>query len=248
MRNNAARRAPLETTSWKDEIPSTKIYIRLKKNSSARSTFGVKRETVEKTPKRDPGISQSEKRESGVWEGGSAIFIKLTTSPNQKGKGNGKGRRISLLGFAMASKRILKELKDLQKDPPTSCSAGPVAEDMFHWQATIMGPPDSPYAGGVFLVTIHFPPDYPFKPPKVAFRTKVFHPNINSNGSICLDILKEQWSPALTISKVLLSICSLLTDPNPDDPLVPEIAHMYKTDRNKYETTARSWTQKYAMG
>nr|GMC80070.1 ubiquitin-conjugating enzyme E2 28 [Ipomoea batatas] len=125
---------------------------------------------------------------------------------------------------------------------------GPVGEDMFHWQATIMGPPDSPYAGGVFLVTIHFPPDYPFKPPKVAFRTKVFHPNINSNGSICLDILKEQWSPALTISKVLLSICSLLTDPNPDDPLVPEIAHMYKTDRAKYEATARSWTQKYAMG
>ncbi|CAJ2674571.1 unnamed protein product, partial [Trifolium pratense] len=153
-----------------------------------------------------------------------------------------------LLVFAMASKRILKELKDLQKDPPTSCSAGPVAEDMFHWQATIMGPPDSPYSGGVFLVTIHFPPDYPFKPPKVAFRTKVFHPNINSNGSICLDILKEQWSPALTISKVLLSICSLLTDPNPDDPLVPEIAHMYKTDKNKYESTARSWTQKYAMG
>ncbi|GMH30109.1 hypothetical protein Nepgr_031952 [Nepenthes gracilis] len=150
--------------------------------------------------------------------------------------------------FVMASKRILKELKDLQKDPPTSCSAGPVGEDMFHWQATIMGPADSPYTGGVFLVSIHFPPDYPFKPPKVAFMTKVFHPNINSNGSICLDILKEQWSPALTISKVLLSICSLLTDPNPDDPLVPEIAHMYKTDRAKYETTARGWTQKYAMG
>ncbi|KAA8535987.1 hypothetical protein F0562_028465 [Nyssa sinensis] len=101
----------------------------------------------------------------------------------------------------MASKRILKELKDLQRDPPTSCSAGPVAEDMFHWQATIIGPNDSPYAGGVFLVTIHFPPDYPFKPPKVVFRTKVFHPNINNNGNICLDILKEQWSPALTISK-----------------------------------------------
>ncbi|KAL6999039.1 Ubiquitin-conjugating enzyme E2 28 [Sarracenia purpurea var. burkii] len=158
---------------------------------------------------------------------------------------------VSRLGFsevAMASKRIQKELRDLEKDPPASCSAGPVGSDMFHWQATIMGPADSPFAGGVFLVTIHFPPDYPFKPPKVSFKTKVFHPNINSNGSICLDILKEQWSPALTISKVLLSICSLLTDPNPDDPLVPEIAHMYKTDRAKYEMTSRSWTQKYAMG
>ncbi|CAK7323565.1 unnamed protein product [Dovyalis caffra] len=134
----------------------------------------------------------------------------------------------------MAAKRINKELKDLQKDPPTACSAGPAGNDIFHWQATIMGPADSPYAGGVFSVNIHFPPDYPFKPPKVSFKTKVYHPNINSNGSICLDILKEQWSPALTISKVLLSICSLLTDPNPNDPLVPEIAHIYTTDRVKY--------------
>ncbi len=111
-----------------------------------------------------------------------------------------------------------------------------------------MGPSDSPYSGGVFFVTITFPPDYPFKPPKVQFQTKVYHPNINSQGSICLDILKEQWSPALTISKVLLSICSLLTDPNPDDPLVPEIAQYYKGDRQRYEETAREWTRKYAMG
>ncbi|KAL4361471.1 hypothetical protein GQ457_04G021520 [Hibiscus cannabinus] len=148
----------------------------------------------------------------------------------------------------MASNRILKELRELQRDPPTSCSAGPLAEDMFQWQATILGPTDSPYCGGVFIVSIYFPPEYPFKPPKVGFKTRVFHPNINSNGNICLDILKEQWSPALTISKVLLSICSLLTDPNPDDPLVPEIAHIYKMDRVKYETIARSWTHKYAMG
>ncbi|XP_063564553.1 ubiquitin-conjugating enzyme E2 D4 isoform X11 [Gorilla gorilla gorilla] len=93
---------------------------------------------------------------------------------------------------------------------------------------------DSPYQGGVFFLTIHFPTDYPFKPPKVAFTTKIYHPNINSNGSICLDILRSQWSPALTVSKVLLSICSLLCDPNPDDPLVPEIAHTYKADREKY--------------
>ncbi|KAG5440585.1 hypothetical protein PCK2_000410 [Pneumocystis canis] len=93
---------------------------------------------------------------------------------------------------------------------------------------------DSPYSGGVFFLAIHFPTDYPFKPPKVNFTTRIYHPNINSNGSICLDILRDQWSPALTISKgikyhiictsllivrVLLSICSMLTDPNPDDPL-----------------------------
>lgn len=110
-----------------------------------------------------------------------------------------------------------------------------------------MGPDDSPYAGGVFFLNIHFPTDYPFKPPKCNFTTRIYHPNINSNGSICLDILKDQWSPALTISKVLLSISSLLTDANPDDPLVPEIAHIYKTDRPKYEATAREWTRKYAM-
>ncbi|PMB68167.1 Ubiquitin-conjugating enzyme E2 [Beauveria bassiana] len=133
------------------------------------------------------------------------------------------------------------------RDPPSSCSAGPVGEDLFHWQATIMGPSDSPYSGGVFFLAIHFPTDYPFKPPKVNFTTRIYHPNINSNGSICLDILRDQWSPALTISKVLLSICSMLTDPNPDDPLVPEIAHVYKTDRPRYEATAREWTRKYAV-
>jgi len=110
-----------------------------------------------------------------------------------------------------------------------------------------MGPPESPYQGGVFFLTIHFPTDYPFKPPKVAFTTRIYHPNINSNGSICLDILRSQWSPALTISKVLLSICSLLCDPNPDDPLVPEIARIFKTDRDKYTELAREWTRKYAM-
>jgi|Transcript_45087 ubiquitin-conjugating enzyme E2 D/E len=147
----------------------------------------------------------------------------------------------------MALKRINKEYRDLQKDPPANTSAGPVNEsDMFNWKATIMGPEDSPYAGGLFFLNIHFPTDYPFKPPKVQFTTKIFHPNINSNGGICLDILKDQWSPALTISKVLLSICSLLTDPNPDDPLVPEIAQMYKKDRKKFDETAKQWTRKYA--
>ena len=148
----------------------------------------------------------------------------------------------------MALKRIKRELVDYNKDPPGNCSAGPKDENLFDWEATLMGPSESPYEGGVFFLSIRFPADYPFKPPKVKFITRIYHPNINANGGICLDILKDQWSPALTISKVLLSICSLLTDPNPDDPLVPEIARLYKTKRKQYEKTATEWTRKYAMG
>ncbi|XP_046359403.1 ubiquitin-conjugating enzyme E2 D4-like [Haliotis cracherodii] len=147
----------------------------------------------------------------------------------------------------MALKRIKKELLDFEKDPPAGCSAGAEdGTDLYRWQAVIQGPEDSPYDGGVFSLSIQFPTDYPFKPPKLAFLTKIYHPNINSNGSICLDILRSQWSPALTVSKVLLSIISLLTDPNPDDPLVPEVAKVYKVDRKKYNKTAKEWTMKYA--
>jgi len=147
----------------------------------------------------------------------------------------------------MALKRINKELADIGRDPPANCSAGPEGNDLFHWQATLMGPPDSPYEGGVFFLDIQFPQDYPFKPPKVRFTTKIYHCNVNDQGGICLDILKGEWSPALTVSKVLLSICSLLTDPNPDDPLVADIARVYKNDKNKHDETARQWTRKYGM-
>jgi ubiquitin-conjugating enzyme E2 D/E len=146
----------------------------------------------------------------------------------------------------MASKRITRELKDTQRDPPTNCSSGPLENDLFHWSATLMGPVDSVYEGGIFQLAIRFPTDYPFKPPKVVFVTKIYHPNVNEQGGICLDILKDKWSPALTISKVLLSISSLLTDPNPDDPLVPDIAQLYQHNREEYNTLARSWVVKYA--
>lgn len=148
----------------------------------------------------------------------------------------------------MALRRITRELADLKADPPSNCSAGPEGDDMFRWEGVIFGPADSPYAGGVFKMKIVFPMDYPFKNPIVTFMTKIYHPNINSSGVICLDILKQAWSPALTISKVLLSICSLLTDPNPNDPLVPEIANLYKTNKREYESTAREWTAMYASG
>ena len=146
----------------------------------------------------------------------------------------------------MATRRILREQQDLSKDAPDSCSAGPRGENLYVWDAMILGPSDSPFAGGIFNLEIHFPTDYPFKPPKILFLTKIYHPNIASNGNICLDILKDQWSPALTVGKALLSICSLLTDPNPKDPLVPTIADQYMNNRSQYDSTAREWTLKYA--
>ena len=147
----------------------------------------------------------------------------------------------------MAAKRVRKELREIQKDTPSNCSAGPEKDDLFDWAAVIMGPQGSVYQGGVFRLRIRFPPDYPFKPPKITFQTKIYHPNVNEKGGICLDILKDQWSPALTVSKVLLSISSLLTDPNPDDPLVPDIAKLYLTNRVEYNRVAREWVHKYAM-
>jgi len=142
----------------------------------------------------------------------------------------------------MTTARLKKELELLEKDPPMNCSAGPIGENLMEWQATIMGASGGPYEGGVFYLKMYFSPDYPFKPPKCQFTTKIFHPNIHSNGSICLDILKDNWSPALSISKLLLSICSLMEEPNPDDPLVPSIARLYKTDREEYMRQAREYT------
>jgi ubiquitin-conjugating enzyme E2 D/E len=146
----------------------------------------------------------------------------------------------------MALKRIQKELKDLNDAPIDNYSAGPVGDEPFRWQATIVGPSDSPYEGGCFFLDIQFPSNYPFKPPQIAFKNKVFHCNVNANGQICLDILKDKWSPALTISKVLLSISALLTEPNPEDPLVPDIAKLYLSDRLKHDNTAREWVRQFA--
>ena len=147
----------------------------------------------------------------------------------------------------MSAKRILREMKDMQSSPMDNCTAGPVnTEDMYLWHGTIIGPEKSPYEGGLFKLEIRFPIEYPFKPPIVTFLTKVYHPNINASGGICLDILKDAWVPSLTIGKVLLSISSLLTDPNPKDPLVPEIARLYERNRPEFDRIAKQYTQDFA--
>ena len=117
---------------------------------------------------------------------------------------------------------------------------------MYEWQGHITGPPDTPYEGGTFFVNIHLPENYPYCPPKVTLQTRIYHCNIDQNGGISLDILQDQWSPALSIATILVSIMSLLSEPNPDEPLVTEIARIYKEDKEQHDRRAKEWTKKYA--
>lgn len=149
----------------------------------------------------------------------------------------------------MSLKRILKELDDIQKNSPDNICAKPTKENnLLEWDASIKGPENTPYSGGVFVLKIYIPTNYPFAPPNVKFVTKIYHPNIRcTTGEICLDILKEAWSPALSIMKILLSLSSLLMDPNPNSPLEGAAANLYLTNREQYNKNVKEWVEKYAL-
>ena len=122
-----------------------------------------------------------------------------------------------------------------------------VNNDIRHWKGVIDGPSDSIYANGKFQVDIKIVGKYPYVPPKIQFDTKIWHPNISSvTGAICLDILKDEWSPALSIRTAMLSIQALLTAAEPDDPQDAVVAKQYKENRPEFDKTAREWTLKFA--
>ncbi len=150
----------------------------------------------------------------------------------------------------MAVRRIKSELKNLINECPIGYNAEPLSEDnLFHWQAAILGPDGSDYQGGIFYLEVKFPNDYPFKPPRVHFLTPILHPNVHSKsgvGYLSLDYAKN-WSPAWTISKLLFAIRLILSEPNPNDPLNSELAELYLKDRETYHEQVRKHTETHAI-
>ncbi|GEQ71095.1 hypothetical protein JCM33374_g4776 [Metschnikowia sp. JCM 33374] len=145
-------------------------------------------------------------------------------------------------------KRIAKELEECRQDTKSGVSLDLVNEtDLTHLVGYFHGPPGTPYEKGVFKVDINIPNEYPFKPPVMKFLTKIYHPNISSvTGAICLDILKDAWTPILTLKSSLISLQSLLQSPEPNDPQDAEVAKHYISNKAGFEDTAAYWTKVYA--
>lgn len=147
--------------------------------------------------------------------------------------------------------RLKREVQMLQRSPPPGVSCSPDDKNNDVLLAQIIGSEGTPYQGGVFRLTVTIPDRYPFEPPKVLFNTPIYHPNIDSGGRICLDTLKMPpqgaWKPSLNVGSVLTTIQLLMSEPNPEDPLMIEISKEYKCNRHLFNETARQWTKNYAM-
>lgn len=146
--------------------------------------------------------------------------------------------------------RLVRELNKMEKSPPQGICV--TAEENFtNLKASIVGPSNSPYRNGIFDLKINVPDNYPFSPPTIRFLTKIYHPNIDDSGRICMDLLKlppaGNWKPTLGLEGLLIALRMLLENPNPDDPLMVEIAAVFKIDKAIYDRKAQEYTEKYAI-
>lgn len=120
-------------------------------------------------------------------------------------------------------------------------------ENIFEWLVKIPGPDTTPYYGGSFLVKISFQPDYPLRSPTVAFKTKIFHPNISPDGKICLGVTGTGWKITYNVMDIISDIVEVLNTPDFDNPVYPEIANLRNRDEGEYYRIAKEWTLAYAM-
>mmetsp|Transcript_67178 Transcript_67178/g.196422 ORF Transcript_67178/g.196422 Transcript_67178/m.196422 type:complete len:150 (+) Transcript_67178:97-546(+) len=149
--------------------------------------------------------------------------------------------------MAAIPKRIEKETQKLDQEPPPGVAAAPDKDNYRYFHIQMTGPAGTPYEGGRYELELFLPEGYPMEPPKVRFLTKIYHPNIDKLGRICLDVLKDKWSPALQIRTVLLSIQALLSAPEPSDPLDTSVADHFVQNLKGAEKQAREWNAMYAM-
>eukprot|EP00835_Amoeboradix_gromovi_P001053 NODE_41_length_29768_cov_0.533924.p16 type:complete len:147 gc:universal NODE_41_length_29768_cov_0.533924:28956-29396(+) len=145
----------------------------------------------------------------------------------------------------MSVKRIQVELKNLMENPIKGVHIIPNEDDVLSWIVKITGPAGTPYEKGTFSINIVFTSDFPFKPPKILFKTKIYHPNFDSDGNICLSLLNN-WKPASRISVLITAILQLLLEPNLEDPIATEPAELYRTNKDEFIKNAKDFTKKYA--
>lgn len=152
---------------------------------------------------------------------------------------------------AIAPARVKAELARMNKSPPHGIGMWPVGDNLETLEALIEGPDDSPFAGGEFRLSIKIPALYPNAPPIIKFRTKIYHPNVDSAGNICLDSLKPEpagsWRPSKNLEGVLTQIRLLMTEPNVDDPLDAQIAKELRETPEKYRERAKKMTKEFAV-
>lgn len=134
-----------------------------------------------------------------------------------------------------ARRRLMRDFKKIQEDPPSGVSGAPTEDNIMVWNALIFGPSETPFEDGTFKLKLVFSEEYPNRPPMVKFISDMFHPNVYADGSICIDILQNRWSPTYDVSSILTSIQSLLDEPNPNSPANNCAALLYTDNRREYE-------------
>ena len=149
-----------------------------------------------------------------------------------------------------AQKRLQREFMDWSgktkgKTPPSFATAELDGDNLYKWNIVLTGPDKSPFEGGKFKLELEAPTEFPFKPPKIIFKTPIYHPNVDEKGVFCMEILTDSWSPQLKIEDIFVVLLQFLREPNPGHFLRPEIGEKYNTDKKGYEKTAKQWVKKH---